>query len=159
MKKVPNPGSSKAVEMGCTCAVLDNWRGDPKFGRIHGFYVTEGCPLHWTERPIKTHNLGQVQKTHGIIGLMFKLKPPELLYYIPLPTYDKSLHTWFMFFPIDVIFVNSFGRVVEKTRIYPWNVFIPGTMENPDMGIVAAIEGKVGAFDYIKPGDFVKFVF
>ena len=46
-KKIPNPGSPKAVEMGCTCAVLDNCHGAAWFERAHGFWITEGCPLHW----------------------------------------------------------------------------------------------------------------
>lgn len=46
VKKIPNPGSKEAVVLGCTCAVLDNCRGDPKFGVKHGFWITEGCPLH-----------------------------------------------------------------------------------------------------------------
>jgi hypothetical protein len=45
-QKIPNPGSELAVKQGCTCAVLDNCRGDPEFGKIRGFYITKGCPLH-----------------------------------------------------------------------------------------------------------------
>ena len=44
-----NPGSKEAVKNGCTCAIFDNCRGDPKFGEKHGFYITKGCPLH--DRP------------------------------------------------------------------------------------------------------------
>lgn len=47
---IPNPGSKEAVEQGCTCAVLDNCRGQDWFGKSHGFYITEGCPLHWTKK-------------------------------------------------------------------------------------------------------------
>lgn len=43
--EMPNPGSDKALLMGCTCPVMDNnrglhtpWPGD--------WWVTEGCPLH-----------------------------------------------------------------------------------------------------------------
>ena len=42
----PNPGSREAVEAGCICPVMDNWRGDPELGRIRGFRVVVGCPLH-----------------------------------------------------------------------------------------------------------------
>lgn len=49
-KKVPNPGSDKAIEQGCTCAVLDNahgkgsgWKNDDG---TPAFWITEGCPLH-----------------------------------------------------------------------------------------------------------------
>ena len=49
---VPNPGSREAVEQGCKCPVYDNWRGDPELGRIRGFIVVEGCPLHH-KRPVQ----------------------------------------------------------------------------------------------------------
>ena len=45
-KKNLNPGGEDAVKCGCTCAVLDNGRGNPELGRIRGFYITKGCPLH-----------------------------------------------------------------------------------------------------------------
>lgn len=43
---VPNPGSDAARDQGCICPVMDNWRGSEELGRIRGFYVVEGCPLH-----------------------------------------------------------------------------------------------------------------
>lgn len=42
----PNPGSPEAVAQGCICPVMDNGRGDPELGRIRGFVVVVGCPLH-----------------------------------------------------------------------------------------------------------------
>jgi hypothetical protein len=43
----PNPGSDAAVKAGCTCAVLDNGRGDAKLAEARGgFWITAGCPLH-----------------------------------------------------------------------------------------------------------------
>lgn len=43
---VPNPGSREALDQGCKCPVMDNWRGDPELGRIRGFITVVGCPLH-----------------------------------------------------------------------------------------------------------------
>ena len=46
---VPNPGSSEAVESGCTCPVLDNGRGRGALESEDGkpmFWITAGCPLH-----------------------------------------------------------------------------------------------------------------
>ena len=43
---VPNPGSDKAVAEGCTCAILDNGRGNEELGKSRGFCITMGCPLH-----------------------------------------------------------------------------------------------------------------
>lgn len=43
----PNPGSVKAVEMGCRCAIIDNHfgKGIPtKKGRM--FWINISCPLH-----------------------------------------------------------------------------------------------------------------
>jgi hypothetical protein len=45
----PNPGSSEAIKQGCECPVMDNWRGSDELGRVRGFVVREGCPLHWAD--------------------------------------------------------------------------------------------------------------
>ena len=50
---IPTPGSDKAIELGCTCAVLDNCRGAEWFGKVHGFWVTGGCPVHDKKKVIK----------------------------------------------------------------------------------------------------------
>lgn len=42
----PNPGSSKAVERGCTCPVIDNHYGKGYMGKEGLFIHTGGCPLH-----------------------------------------------------------------------------------------------------------------
>ena len=42
----PNPGSDAAVELGCTCPVLDNGRGAGYMGREGVFWIHGGCPLH-----------------------------------------------------------------------------------------------------------------
>lgn len=44
--EMPNPGSNEAISLGCTCPVLDNGHGDEDLGRIRGFYITHGCPVH-----------------------------------------------------------------------------------------------------------------
>lgn len=41
----PNPGSSEATELGCTCAVLDNNRGKHK-PWPGDWWITAGCPVH-----------------------------------------------------------------------------------------------------------------
>lgn len=45
-KKTPNPGSDEAVDQGCTCPVLDNGRGNEELGKVRGFWINAGCPLH-----------------------------------------------------------------------------------------------------------------
>jgi len=43
-----NPGSDAAIKQGCDCPVLDNGhgRGVGGNGEKHGWWITEGCPLH-----------------------------------------------------------------------------------------------------------------
>lgn len=46
MKK-PNPGSDKALEMGCTCPILDNRHGLGAYNYPDGmFYINTTCPIH-----------------------------------------------------------------------------------------------------------------
>lgn len=44
----PNPGSRRAVDAGCTCAVIDNGygRGYGGDGEKFGWAITVDCPLH-----------------------------------------------------------------------------------------------------------------
>jgi hypothetical protein len=39
----PNPGSDAAIELGCTCPVLDNAHGRHDDGL---FWITSDCPVH-----------------------------------------------------------------------------------------------------------------
>ena len=45
---LPNPGSDEALEMGCTCVVLDNnhGRGVVRYGGEVMFVYNMDCPLH-----------------------------------------------------------------------------------------------------------------
>ena len=50
MAETPNPGSAEAIDLGCTCPVIDNSYGAGS-GRLNddgtvAFWITEGCPLH-----------------------------------------------------------------------------------------------------------------
>ena len=45
--ETPNPGSDASLGQGCTCPVFDNGRGDEGLGRDRGFWIAEGCPLHY----------------------------------------------------------------------------------------------------------------
>jgi hypothetical protein len=49
MSEKPNPGSQEAQDQGCICPVMDNGRGDPEIGRIRGFVMVIGCPIHAPE--------------------------------------------------------------------------------------------------------------
>ena len=45
--KIPNPGTQEAIDMGCTCPVIDNHygRGVPAENGVAFWYV-EDCPIH-----------------------------------------------------------------------------------------------------------------
>jgi hypothetical protein len=45
---LPNPGSDAAIDMGCTCPVLDNGHGRINDGK-GPFWITEKCPVHGIE--------------------------------------------------------------------------------------------------------------
>jgi uncharacterized membrane protein (UPF0127 family) len=67
----------------------------------------------------------------------------------------SSIHTWFMQFPIDVIFVKRDGRVV-KTR-----AAIPAWRMAFGWGAFAVVELAAGAIAQcgVKPGDRLELVF
>jgi uncharacterized membrane protein (UPF0127 family) len=100
------------------------------------------------------YDFGLVKKVSGVVGLMFKFNPPKLPYFIPLPVGDKSIHTWFMFFDIDVFFVNKDGVVVDGTAMKPWQHYNP-----IGEGIVGAIETKHDLFKDVKVGDKIRYMF
>jgi hypothetical protein len=43
---VPNPGSTAAYALGCTCAELDNNHGKHPPRPPDGWWITVGCPVH-----------------------------------------------------------------------------------------------------------------
>lgn len=45
MNKTPNPGSDEALDMGCTCPVLDNRHGKGSY-KSEGFIIDMECPIH-----------------------------------------------------------------------------------------------------------------
>ena len=54
--KIPNPGTQDAIDMGCTCPVIDNHygKGTPldDDGGVAFWYVQE-CPIHGLEVNIR----------------------------------------------------------------------------------------------------------
>lgn len=58
-----------------------------------------------------------------IIGLMFS-KPQALLMIFQKPS-KVSLHTWFVFFPLQIYYMNRYGRVVESTIMKPFSFYSP----------------------------------
>ena len=46
MPKIPNPGSDKALHLGCKCPVMDNGHGRGARGTTDQFWINGECPLH-----------------------------------------------------------------------------------------------------------------
>jgi uncharacterized protein len=81
-------------------------------------------------------------------GLMFreKLDDDEGLLIVPC----NSIHTFFMRFPIDLVFVNRDWSVVNEQR----NIQ-PGKVVNPGNGAWAVLELKGGRIDLIGLSDSI----
>jgi uncharacterized membrane protein (UPF0127 family) len=60
------------------------------------------------------------------VGLMFRsyLKKGESLT-LELPKKRIEIHTFFVFFPIDLFFLDEDFRVIEKASMKPWRIYLP----------------------------------
>jgi uncharacterized protein len=57
-------------------------------------------------------------------GLMFRLKPIQTKGIIIEPC--NSIHMFFMFFSIDVVFLNKRNEIVyQKSNVKPWTIILP----------------------------------
>ena len=55
------------------------------------------------------------------LGLMFRSEPQEMLFVFDKPE-KHSFHTWFMRFPIDMMFLDENKRPVEiRENVRPWH--------------------------------------
>lgn len=61
----PNPGTPKAIQMGCTCPVMDNCYGRGYMG-MRGMYIYNSqCPVHgqyFKEAAVKLEKASKRQK-------------------------------------------------------------------------------------------------
>jgi len=66
----------------------------------------------------------EVRRINSIRGLMFRRRPivPVLLK-IPNGRFIKGngIHTWFVFYPIDVVFVRENGDIIGMLRLKPFS--------------------------------------
>lgn len=77
-------------------------------------------------------------------GYMFRRKPHHKAIIIK-PC--SSIHTFFMKFPIDVLFIDQSNKVIKKlTNLQPRKVIMP--VKDAE----TVIEGEVGAFDGVEVG-------
>lgn len=58
------------------------------------------------------------------LGLMFSIRPKALIFFF---NQEKiiSLHMFFVFFPIDVLWLNKEQEVVEKKTLQPFQLYTP----------------------------------
>lgn len=57
----PNPGSTEALDLGCTCPVLDNHQGHGYRGQAGVFIYAMNCPVHFADECEKTESLQPVR--------------------------------------------------------------------------------------------------
>lgn len=77
-------------------------------------------------------------------GLMFiKEAPPKGLFLKKC----NSIHTFFMKFNIDVVFLDKDNKVIKIIRGLK-----PGKIVSPVKGVSSVVEGKEGLFDDIEVG-------
>ena len=53
-------------------------------------------------------------------------KPKQNLLFILNKEKTLNLHMFFVFYPIDIIFLNKNKQVIKKTRAYPFQPFVRG---------------------------------
>lgn len=55
--KIPNPGSDEAIDLGCSCPIMDNSYGEGYMGMEDVFVYNAGCSLHGESlREVKDDN-------------------------------------------------------------------------------------------------------
>jgi len=57
------------------------------------------------------------------LGLMFS-KKKNLMFYFPVKT-KPLIHMFFVFYPITIIFLDEFYRILDYKYIYPFQVYLP----------------------------------
>ena len=89
------------------------------------------------------------------MGLMFRKelsKDKGLLIRFSPTLKSKTIHSFFMRFPLDLIFINEEKKIVEITSLKPWKIY------NPKQPCVMVLEVKAGTIDEkeIKSGDVLE---
>ena len=84
------------------------------------------------------------------LGYMFKSIPSRREVLIIEPC--NSIHTFFMKFNIDVLFLDKENRVLEVKRNLPRRKMVP-----PIRGTIRVVEAKAGLFGEIEKGELIRF--
>jgi uncharacterized membrane protein (UPF0127 family) len=89
-------------------------------------------------------------------GLQFRSSLPEdegLLFVFPKASRSNTtIHMFFVFFPIGVVWLDSAGRVVDKTLAKPWR-----PMYAPRAPAQFFIEANPSILDRVEIGDSIRF--
>ncbi len=86
-------------------------------------------------------------------GLMFRKTPRTLIFKFSSERI-VPLHMWFVFFPIDIIFLDKDRKVVEiKENFLPWSYYRP---KRRSMFVIEFPSGTISCTG-IKSGDQVTF--
>lgn len=89
-----------------------------------------------------------------ILGLMFRKKLKQnkglLIKFFPR---SSSVHSFFMRFPIDVIFINKDLQVVDLKTLKPWRVYSP---KKRCEWVLEVNKGKIEE-KYVGVGDVLEF--
>ncbi|MCX5783068.1 MAG: DUF192 domain-containing protein [Elusimicrobia bacterium] len=107
--------------------------------------------LNKTLNIVIAKNVRKAESFKGrLLGLMFKrfMAEGEGLLLTPC----KAIHTCFMRFEIDAVFLDKDLRVVEVIKIKPWRLspYVRGAVHTLELLSGAALPGKIRAGDEIK---------
>ncbi len=107
-----------------------------------------------TNKKVISSKCRQIKSVFGkTIGLMFKQKPESLVFVFSSARF-VPLHTIFMKFPIDVLYLNEDWKVVElKENFVPYSYYTP---KRKAKFIVELPEGSI-LKSKTKVGDIVNF--
>jgi uncharacterized membrane protein (UPF0127 family) len=96
--------------------------------------------------------LTRAERRRGLLG-RDGLEPGHAMLIAPC----SSIHTWFMRFPIDVIFVARDGRVVKtRAAIPPWRLALaPGAYAVVELPAGAIAEAHVSIGDRLELADSI----
>ena len=89
------------------------------------------------------------------IGLMLASpgRDAGLLIEFPSALPSRSIHSFFMRFPLDLIFLDEERRVTEVKTLVPWRVALP---EKPCRWVLEVETGRLSSGD-VEPGDRLEF--
>ena len=77
------------------------------------------------------------------------LSSPRVLVLCFRTTRRRAIHTWFMRFPLTVLFVDHLGQIVDQVYRKPWSIYTP----NRPAQYIVEIPGRIAT----KRGDRVTF--